>query len=35
MEQRIKALRQQMEERLGQVDSQDKLSAFWQEFLGK
>ena len=35
MEQRIRALRQQMEERLGQVDSQDKLSAFWQEFLGK
>ena len=35
MEQRIKSLRQQMEERLGKVDSQEKLSAFWQDFLGK
>ncbi|MBR2824449.1 MAG: phenylalanine--tRNA ligase subunit alpha [Clostridia bacterium] len=35
MEQKIKALRQQMEERLSQVDNRDKLSAFWQDFLGK
>ena len=35
MEQRIKALRQQMEERLKQVDSREKLSSFWQDFLGK
>ncbi len=35
MEQRIKALRQLMEDRLSQIDSRDKLSAFWQDFLGK
>ncbi len=35
MEQRIKALRAQMEERLSQIDSREKLSAFWQDFLGK
>ncbi len=35
MEQKIKALREQMEERLGQIDSKEKLSAFWQDFLGK
>ena len=35
MEQKIKALREQMEERLGQIDTKEKLSAFWQDFLGK
>ena len=35
MEQKIKALREQMEARLSQIDSKDKLSAFWQDFLGK
>ena len=35
MEQRIRALREQMEQRLGQVDSKEKLAAFWQEYLGK
>jgi len=35
VEQRIKALRAQMEERLSQIDSREKLSAFWQDFLGK
>ena len=35
MEQRIKALREKMEQQIGQVDSKDKLAAFWQDFLGK
>ena len=35
MEQRIKDLRNQMEEKLNRVDSREKLSDFWQEFLGK
>jgi len=35
MEQRIRALREQMEQRLGQVDSREKLATFWQEYLGK
>ena len=35
MEQKIQALRKQMEERLNQVDSREKLSDFWQDFLGK
>ncbi len=35
MEQRIRALREQMEKRIGQIDSKDTLGAFWQEFLGK
>ena len=35
MEQRIQALRKQTEERLSQIDSREKLSAFWQDFLGK
>ena len=35
MEQRIKALREQMEQRIGQIDTKDKLAAFWQDFLGK
>ena len=35
MEQKIRALREQMEERLRGIDSREKLSAFWQDFLGK
>ena len=35
MEQKMKALRAQMEEKLGRVDSREKLASFWQEFLGK
>ena len=35
MEQRIKALREQMEEAIGRIDTKEKLAAFWQEFLGK
>ncbi|MBQ9251570.1 MAG: phenylalanine--tRNA ligase subunit alpha [Clostridia bacterium] len=35
MEQKIKALRAQMEERLSQIDNREKLAAFWQDFLGK
>ena len=35
MEQRINDLRNQMEEKLNRVDSREKLSDFWQEFLGK
>ena len=35
MEERIKALRSQMEERLKAVDSREKLAAFWQDVLGK
>ena len=35
MEQRIRALREQMEQRMSQVDSREKLGAFWQDFLGK
>ena len=35
MEQRIKALREQMEYQLSRVDSKEKLGTFWQEFLGK
>ena len=35
MEQKIKALREQMEVRISQIDSKEKLSAFWQDFLGK
>ena len=35
MEYRIQALRKQMEERLSQIDSREKLSAFWQDYLGK
>ncbi len=35
MEEKIKALREQMEERLGKIDSKEQLSAFWQDFLGK
>ena len=35
MEQKIKELREKMEERLARIDSKEKLSAFWQDFLGK
>ena len=35
MEQKIKALRETMEQRIGQIDTKDKLAAFWQDFLGK
>ena len=35
MEQRIKALREQMERQISQINSKEKLGAFWQEFLGK
>ena len=35
MEQKIKALRELMEARLSQIDSREKLAAFWQDFLGK
>ncbi len=35
MEQKIKALREQMEQRIGQINSKENLAAFWQEFLGK
>ena len=35
MDQMIKALQEQMEQRIGQIDSKDKLAAFWQDFLGK
>ena len=35
MEQKIKALREQMEERIRSIDSKETLAAFWQGFLGK
>ena len=35
MEEKIKALREQMEQRLNQTDNREKLAAFWQDFLGK
>lgn len=35
LDQKLKELREQMEQRLNQVDSREKLSAFWQDFLGK
>ena len=35
MEEKIRELREHMEARLGQVDSREKLSDFWQDFLGK
>ncbi len=35
MEEKIRNLREQMEQRLSQIDSKEKLSAFWQDFLGK
>ena len=35
MEQKIKALRELMGQRISQVDSKETLAAFWQDFLGK
>ncbi len=35
MEQRIRALREQMEQRIGQIDRKESLAAFWQDYLGK
>ena len=35
MQDKIKALRERMEQQLGQVDNKEKLAAFWQDFLGK
>ena len=35
MEQKIRALREAMEQRIGQIDSKETLAAFWQDFLGK
>ena len=35
MEQRIKALREEMEQRISRIDSKENLAAFWQDFLGK
>lgn len=35
IEQKIRELRDQMGQRIGQIDSKDNLAAFWQEYLGK
>ncbi len=35
MEEKIRELKEQMEARLSQVDNREKLSEFWQDFLGK
>ncbi len=35
MEEKIRALRERMEERIGQISSKENLAAFWQDFLGK
>ena len=35
MEQRIKALREQMRKQIDLIDTKEKLGAFWQDFLGK
>ena len=35
MEQKIQALRQQMEQRINAINSRENLAAFWQEYLGK
>ena len=35
MEQKIRALREQMEQSISRIDSKEKLAAFWQEFLSK
>ena len=35
MEQKIKALRELMEQQISQIDRKEKLASFWQEFLGK
>ena len=35
MEQKIKALREKMEQQISQIDRKERLGAFWQDFLGK
>ncbi len=35
MEQRIKALRERMDQQISQISSKDSLASFWQDFLGK
>ena len=35
MEEKIRELQRKMEDRLGQIDSKEKLGMFWQDFLGK
>ena len=35
MEQMIRSLREQMEQRISQIDSKETLAAFWQDYLGK
>ena len=35
MEQKIRMLREKLEQQIGQVDNKEKLSVFWQDFLGK
>ena len=35
MEQMIRSLREQMEQRISKIDSRETLSAFWQDYLGK
>ena len=35
MEQKIRMLREKLEQQIGQIDNKEKLSAFWQDFLGK
>ena len=35
MEEKIKALREAMEQAIAGVDTKEKLAAFWQDFLGK
>ena len=35
MEEKIKALREQMEQRIREIQSKESLSAFWQDYLGK
>ncbi len=35
MEQRIKALRERMQQQISQISSKESLSAFWQDYLGK
>ena len=35
MEQKIRMLHEKLEQQIGQIDNKEKLSAFWQDFLGK
>ena len=35
MEQKIRALREAMEQRISEINSKETLAAFWQDFLGK